>query len=103
MALWYVHDGQTFSSVTWSDGIRGDVYVYCMNTGLFHPDQNITYSYYTNRGPYHFNAISPGIAGMMIQEGCGFIDPGRGLLHSYQTNPEHLTVQQVMLTVTDGV
>ena len=100
MPLWYVHEGTSFGSIVWTDGKQGEVYVYCKETGLFHPDANITYSYYTKRGPYKFMATVPGEAGIEIQDGIGEFGASRaGLIRSYKGNDECLTVRNVMLTV----
>lgn len=100
MPLWLVHEGTSFGSVVWSDGKQGDVYVYCKETGLFHPNGNMTYSYYTSKGPYRFMEVGPGEAGIEIQNGIGEHGPSRsGLVNSYAANPENLTVRNVMLTV----
>lgn len=102
MPLWLVQDGSSFRSVVWNDGIQGDLYVYCKETGLFHPNGNMSHSYYTSKGPYTFLPIKAGDAGIEIQNGIGAHGPSRkGLVNSYLGNPECLTVRNVMLTVAD--
>lgn len=100
MPLWRVSIGiKTFESVVWVDGIQGDVYVYCDNTGLFHPHASMTSNYYTGVGPYQFGAIGPGYAGILIQNNCGRLALDHSMLPIYAANPENLTVRNVMLTV----
>lgn len=102
MPVWQViRKDSAWISVVWSDGVRGDVYVYCNNTKRFHPDREITYSYYTATGNYTFWPVRIGTAGVLIQNGVGEIDVHRDInrLLEYKRNPEYLTVQNLMLTV----
>ncbi len=102
MPLWRAYIGiRTFESVAWVDGKQGDVYVYCDNTGLFHPHASMTHNYYTSIGPYAFDTVSAGYAGIMIQNGTGRLPEDHSMLKVYAANDEYLTVRNVMLTVAD--